>query len=83
MSNDLFEQLSEWEVPPPPPAPSFDRQLHERLNRTLLLLQLGELAFRVLPWAALHFGQSVLGALRATLTGRFVTRSPRKPGDAM
>lgn len=83
MSSDLFERLSQLEVPPPPPAPTFDRQLHERVNRTLLLLHIGEFAFCILPWAAIHFGHAMLSAVYSTITGKFDTQPPRNPDDRM
>lgn len=79
MSHDVFDRLAEWEVPPPPPGPKFERQLHDRLNRALVVLHVVELALRALPWAALQFGQSMLSACLTTLTGKLVT-PPRKPG---
>ncbi len=77
MSTDLFKQLAELEVPPPPPQ--FDEQLHDRVNRALVAGQLTDLLVGALPWALLHFGRAVVGALYFTLAGRYDTKSRQKP----
>ena len=67
---DLFEQLAELDVPPPPVE--FDRQLHHRLNRTLVAMQVLDLIVRALPWALWHFGRALLGAVVFTLRGKYL-----------
>jgi hypothetical protein len=67
--NDFLEQLAEMEVGPPPAT--FDRELHERLNRSLLVQHLMDLATGGLPWALLHFARAVAGVVAFTLTGKF------------
>jgi len=77
---DLFEQLARRDVPPPPV--DFDRRLHGRLNKHLVVLHVAEFALRVLPYAAALLGRAVIGWVRLTLTGRHeVDRRRRPPGD--
>jgi hypothetical protein len=76
MVNDFFEQLAEAEIPPPPAG--FDRQLHERVNRSLLLVQLMDLVFGALPWAAMHLARSLLGFITLTVSGKFEARRGKK-----
>jgi hypothetical protein len=69
MANNLLDQLANVDVPPPPVE--FDRQLHERVNRTLLVVQLIDFAVRALPWALLHFASALRGLVSLTLTGHY------------
>ena len=69
MSLDLLDQLARSEVPAPPPE--LEQGVHERLNATLVTLQVMEALLRALPYAALQFARSVLGLLVFTLTGRY------------
>ena len=69
---NLLDQLAEWEVPPPPAT--FDAQLHERVNRSLVAAQLVDLAVSGLPWALLHFGRALVGLVSFTLCGRYETK---------
>jgi hypothetical protein len=71
MASNLFEQLADLEVPPPPDQ--FDRQLHERVNRSLVQTQLVDLIVSGLPWALLHFARAFVGLITFTLTGRYET----------
>jgi hypothetical protein len=71
MANNLLDQLANVDVPPPPPPAEFDRQLHERVNRTLLVVQLIDFAVRALPWAVLHFANALRGLVSFTLTGHY------------
>ena len=68
MATDLFDQLSETEVPPPPVE--FDQRLHGRLNATLV-----ELMVKAIPFAMLHFFQAVGGLLMMSATGRYEVKS--------
>ena len=69
MASDFFDQLAATDVPPPPPE--FDRQLHERVNRSLLLVQLTDLALGAVPWAMWHMTRALLGFMKLTITGKF------------
>jgi hypothetical protein len=69
MSSNLLEQLAELEVAPPPPQ--FDRELHQRVNRTLLAQQVADLAIGAVPLAAVEFLRAVAAALAFTMTGHF------------
>jgi hypothetical protein len=77
---DLFEQLAERDVPPPPV--DFDRLLHSRLNKHLVALHVVEFAFRVVPYGMALLGRAVLGFVQVTLTGRHeVDRKTGPLGD--
>jgi hypothetical protein len=75
MAPNLLEQLAELEIPPPPAE--FDAQLHDKVNRSLLLTQVAELIAGAMPWALLHFGRAVIGFVVFTVTGRYETKSKR------
>jgi hypothetical protein len=76
MATDLFERLAELDVPPPPAQ--FDTQLHERVNRSLVVGQLMDLLFGAVPWAVVEFSRAVLGATIFTFTGRYETKPNRR-----
>jgi hypothetical protein len=76
MASNLFDRLAESDVPPPPAR--FDKQLHDRVNRTLVRTQLVDLILCGLPWAFLQFARAVVGLIGFTLTGRFETNSKNK-----
>jgi hypothetical protein len=61
MAIDLFEQLADLEVPPAPSSEEFDRQLHERVNRSLVTGQLIDLGVKGMPFALLHFVRALVG----------------------
>jgi len=67
MSIDLLEQLSATEVPAPPAE--LDREVHRRVNHSLLLLHLAELLFKALPYAMVHLAAGLLGLLSYSFTG--------------
>jgi hypothetical protein len=69
MASDLFESLADLEVPQPPVQ--FDEQLHERVNRSLVITQMIDLFTGAVPYAALGFGRAALGMIVFTLTGRY------------
>jgi hypothetical protein len=73
--NDFLEKLADIEVRQPPPE--FDRQLHERLNRSLVSQHLLDLLVGGLPWAMLHFARALVGLVIFSLTGKF-EEGPRK-----
>ena len=66
---DLLEKLAEWEVPPPPAQ--FDAQLHERVNRSLVIWQFVDLLLHGLPWALALFARAVMGLIIFTVTGQY------------
>jgi hypothetical protein len=76
---DLFEQLAEGDVPPPPV--DFDRRLHRRLNKHLVVLHVVEFALCVLPYAAGHLARAVVGFVRVTLAGRHEVDRRTRPSD--
>jgi hypothetical protein len=69
MSDDFLEQLAQLEISAPPAE--FDRQLHQRMNRTLIVQHLVDLLFHGMPWAVLHFGRALAGLIALSITGRF------------
>ncbi len=69
MSIDLLEQLAETEVPPPPAR--LDRDVHRRVNQSLLLLHFAELLFKALPYAIVHLTSGLLGLLNFSVTGKY------------
>jgi hypothetical protein len=76
MSNDFLDQLATIEVQEPPPE--FGRQLHQRVNRALLVQHLFGLALGSIPWAMRHFLLGTLGAIVFTVTGKFDDQRRRK-----
>ena len=76
---DFLEQLAELDVPPPPVE--FDRQLHERLNRSLLTQHLLEFVVSALPWALIHFARTVVEAITFTLTGKYGLQPRKRPPE--
>lgn len=75
MPQDLLEQLAGTDVPPPPA--DFDRSVHQRLNRTLVVGQLIEFVAVVLPLSVLEFARAMAASLIFTSSGRF----PPTPTD--
>jgi hypothetical protein len=76
MATDLWQQLATEEVPPPPVE--FDHQLHERVNKSLVSLQLIDLAVRAMPWAIFEFARAVLGLVAYSIAGRYPDRPDEK-----
>ena len=62
MASNLLEQLAEVEVPPPPDH--FDKQLHARVNRTLVAAQFVDLAVSGLALGAAAIRQGLYRADR-------------------
>lgn len=80
---DLLERLTQLKVPPAPK--SLKREVHHRLNRTLLLQQIVELATYGVLYASGHLLRGLLGLVAYTLTGKYpIDRGdrPDKTGDA-
>jgi hypothetical protein len=69
MPRDFLEELAEAPVPPLPET--FNRALHDRLNRRLLAGQILDLALRGLGYCLLHFGRAVAGFFALTVLGKF------------
>ncbi|MEX2113931.1 MAG: hypothetical protein WD845_12145 [Pirellulales bacterium] len=76
MAPDLLERLAQTEVPPPPDT--FDRQLHDKVNRTLLITQFVDLFLVGMPWAFLQFSRALLGFVAFTVTGRYEPKSKKQ-----
>lgn len=81
MNDDLLERLAEIEVAPPPAE--FDRQLHDRLNRVLLVQQLIDAVFGLIPWTVAHFLRTVAGFAAFTVTGRWADERQKKNVDSL
>jgi hypothetical protein len=78
MATDLFDQLAEMDVPPPPAR--FDDQLHERVNRSLVVGQMLDLAFGAVPYAVAHFSRALVGVTIFTFTGRWEAKPRYRRG---
>ena len=74
---NLLDQMRQQEVPRPPAQ--LRKQVRERMNASLLLLQLADLALRGLPYAMLEMGKAPRASLRFTLSGAY---QPRPRDDA-
>ena len=69
MTSDLLDTLSHVEVPVRPRE--LTREVHNRLNPLLLILQLAEFVLRALPFAFFHFARAFAGSVVFSMTGRF------------
>ena len=69
MAKGMLESLAERDVPPVPV--DLNRQVHERVNRALLVSHLLDLTFGGLPYLAVHFCRSIGHFLKFTFTGRY------------
>ena len=69
MDHDLLEQLADTTIPPLPA--DFDRAVHQRLNRTLVVSQLIEFVCVALPFALAEFARATAAAALYTLSGRY------------
>ncbi|HEY1784973.1 MAG TPA: hypothetical protein VGG30_05460 [Pirellulales bacterium] len=69
MAADFLEHLADLEVPPPPAG--FGRQLHERMNRDLAIVQLIELLVVILPAAVFEFARALGGLVRFSFSGKY------------
>lgn len=76
MTGDFLEQLAHLEVADVPPE--FERQVHQRVNRWLLVQQLVEFVTGALPWALVRFLGAVGGVVAFSITGRFAGPRQRK-----
>ena len=72
---NLLNQLADSEVPTPPP--SFDREVHDRLNGYLLMAQMADLAVCGLPYAFSHMIQAMAAGITFSMTGQYESK-PRR-----
>lgn len=77
MASNLFEQLAEHEIPPMPE--DFDSSVHQRVNRSLVVLQMLDLLWRGLPLAFVLFGRAVIGMIVYSFTGKFPNEKKAHP----
>lgn len=77
MAQDMLEQLAHSSPPPPPPA-AIVEGLHERLNKSLLVGQIVDLAIHGLPIALACFAHALVGLISMTLTGEYPRQEERK-----
>jgi hypothetical protein len=77
MPQNLLEELTRAEVPPPPV--NMQRQVHERLNHWLATGQLFELVVPAFAYAAYHFAAAIAGAAAFSLTGKFPETRDDRP----
>ena len=75
---NLLEELTRAEVPPPPV--DMRRGVHERLNQWLTTGQLIEVVVHAFAYAAYHFAPAVVGAVVYSLSGKFP--EPRDARDS-
>jgi hypothetical protein len=69
MPRDFLEELAEAPVPPPPDT--FNRALHERLNRRLLAGHILDLALRGIGFCVVHFARALAGFFALTVLGKY------------
>jgi hypothetical protein len=69
MPRDFLEELAEAPVPPPPDT--FNRALHERLNRRLLAGHILDLALRGIGFCLVHFARALAGFFALTVLGKY------------
>ena len=69
MPRDLLEELADTPLPPVPAT--FNRALHDRLNRRLLAGHLIDLGLRGTGYTLSHFARAMAGLFTFTLTGKF------------
>ena len=79
MINDLFEQLADTDVPPPPER--FGEDLHRRVNDSLTLMLFVEFVCVAFPSAVIEFGRCLAGLVRLTLTGKYAPVARKNPPD--
>jgi hypothetical protein len=75
--DDILLQLAEKDVPPVPEE--FDVRVHERLNSTLLLIQILELTWSMLPRAMFAMLRSVMHLMLFTIFGQHVADEDGHP----
>ncbi len=68
MTDDLLEQLAQAEVPPVPAKLTHD--VHDSVNRTLLVAHLVDLALNGVSYACGAFAKGVIHLIVMTTTGK-------------
>jgi hypothetical protein len=76
MPRDLLEELADAPVPPVPAT--FNRALHDRLNRRLLAGHLIDLGLRGTGYTLGHFARAMAGLFAFTATGKFEPENKRE-----
>jgi hypothetical protein len=69
MPRDFLEELAEAPVPPLPAT--FDRALHERLNRRIVAGLILDLGLRGIGYSLWHFARALAGFFVLTVSGKF------------
>lgn len=72
----LLEQLAQSEVPPPPAE--LDQRVHQKLNKSLVLLWILEFGLRGTLYALVHFVHAVVHFVIFSMTGRERETAPRR-----
>jgi hypothetical protein len=72
MTPDLIEQLAKSPVPSVPET--LEPQIHQRVNDWLVLLHLGDLLLRGLPYAMWQFARAVAALIVFSVKGRFPSK---------
>jgi hypothetical protein len=72
---DFLEKLADKKVREPPP--DFNRRLHQRVNRILVVQHLIDFFVGAIAWSATHFFRATIGWLLFTITGKFQDRDRR------
>jgi hypothetical protein len=80
MPRDLLEELAEAPVPPLPAT--FNRALHDRLNRRLLVGHVLDLGLRGVGYTMAHFARALVGFFVLTVSGKFEPGSKDGPRSA-
>ncbi len=69
---DFLDRLANMEVHEPPS--DFNRQLHERVNRTLVIQHVIDFFVGAIAWSAVQFFHATIGWLVFTIMGKFPDR---------
>ena len=79
MTDDLFEQLRQQEIPAPPE--NLQIRVHSQVNNWLLFIHLADLATRGMMLAIGQFAQGGLALLGFTLTGKYPDKQKQIVAD--
>lgn len=80
MPRDVLQELAEAPVPPLPAT--FNRALHERLNRRLLVGQMLDLGLHGMVFTLAHFARALVGFFTLTVSGKFEPGGKDEPRSA-